>query len=170
MQRNGILIMSGFAALWFVWGLSALGSFPAILLLVPVMISGGLIGFALRLPGHASPEIRRRVGRIVGRASAIEFVAIFLANIVLASTGHAGFSVCATAGIVGLHFFPLAHYLRVPSYYVAGAALVALAVAGCAIDRDQTRLMTVGLGAAALLWITCLASFTRKTDAGFLTA
>ena len=170
MQKNGIMIMSGFAALWGVWGLRTVPGVPIVLLLLPVLVSGTLIAFARRLPSHASDAARRRVGRVVGWASLGEFIAIALANVLLNATGHVGYVPCAIAGIVGVHFLPLAHFLRVPVYYAAGAALITLAAASCGIDDDQTRMLTIRLGAAALLWITCLSSFHRRTDAGFLAA
>jgi hypothetical protein len=170
MQKYGIMVMSGFAALWCVWGLSAISPVPAAAMLVPLVISGVLIAFAARMPVYASPQGRRDIGRIIGWAAGLEFVAILAANTALGATGHAGYAVCATAGIVGLHFLPLAHLLRVRSYYVSGAALVTLATASAAIGDDHTRLLTLGLGAAVLLWVTCLTAFSRKTDERFLAA
>jgi hypothetical protein len=170
MQKYGIMIMSGFAALWFVWGLSALGTFNAAWLLVPLAVSGALIAWASRMPLEASQAERRNAGRVVSWAFWIEFAAIFVANAVLATTGHAGFGVCATLAIVGLHFLPLAHFLRRPNYYVSGTALVALAAYGVAIEGDATRLLVLGVGAAVLLWITCLAAFARKPRGGMAAA
>jgi hypothetical protein len=161
-SKFGIMIMSGFAALWFVWGLSALSSVPALVLLLPVVVSGTMIALAWRIPVTADEATRRRIGRVVGIASGIEGVAIFAAANVLNWTGHAGYFVCATAAIVGLHFLPLAHFFRVRNYYLAGAAMVALAAAGCAVSDEGTRLLAVGIGTAVLLWVTCLAAFGRK--------
>jgi hypothetical protein len=170
MQKYGIMIMSGFAALWFVWGLSALPSFNGVWLLVPFAVSGAMIGLALRIPVAASQAERRDVGRIVGWASGIEFVAIFAANTALGMTGHAGLAVCATLAIVGLHFLPLAYFLQVRNYYLAGSALVALAAYGLTIGGDTKRLLVLGVGAAVLLWITCLAAFARKPRGGMVAA
>jgi hypothetical protein len=161
-NKFGIMIMSGFASLWFVWGLSALGSVPALVLLVPVAVTGTLIALASRIRMTADEATRKRIGRVVGIASGIEGVAIFAAVNVLNWTGHAGYVVCATAAIVGLHFLPLAYFLRVRSYYVAGALITALAVAACAIPNDETRLFVTGTGTAMLLWVTCLAAFSRR--------
>jgi hypothetical protein len=124
------MVLSIFAALWFVWGLAGVGEFPAPVLLLPTGISGGLILAARRLPRDTSAEELGRRGRVVGVASMAEFAAIFLANLALGLTGHSGFAVCATALLVGLHFLPLAYYLPVPRYYASGVALVALAGAG----------------------------------------
>jgi hypothetical protein len=162
VQKYGIMIMSGFAALWFVWGLSAVSPINALWLLVPFAISGAMIALAVRMPVVASAAQRKATGKVVGVASGIEFVAIFAANAALASTGHAGLVVCATLAIVGLHFMPLAYYLRVPRYYAAGAALAALAAGGVAIHDDATRLLVLGVGAAVLLWMTSLAVFSHS--------
>jgi hypothetical protein len=166
MQKYGIMIMSGFAALWFVWGLSAIGPINRAWLIVPLAISGTMIAAASRIEVHAPAETRR----IVGWASGIEGVAIFAATNVLNNLGYPGYAVSATLAIVGLHFLPLAYYLQVRTYYVSGAALVALAAAGLAIDSDATRLLVTGVGAASLLWITCLVAFARKTPAALAAA
>ncbi len=162
MNKVGIMIMSGFAALWFTWGLSAVSPINGLWLLVPFAVSGTMMACAMRLPMVASETDKRRVGRIVGWASGIEGVAIFVANNVLINTGHIGYAPVATLAIVGLHFLPLAHFLRVPAYYVTAAALTGLALFGCTIAADTTRLLVLGTGAAMLLWLTCLASFTRR--------
>ena len=161
MNKIGIMIMSGFAVLWFVWGLSAVSALTGVWLLVPFAVSGAMIAFAMRLPIVATDAERRRVGRIVGWASGIEGIAIFVAVNVLTNLGHPAYAPVATLAIVGLHFLPLAYYLRVPTYYVAGAALVALAIFGCTIAADTTRLLVIGIGAAVLLWLTCLTGFAR---------
>ena len=162
MNKVGIMIMSGFAALWFVWGLSAFRPMAWLWLLVPFAVSGAMVACAMRLPIVASEAERHRVGRVVGWASGIEGVAIFVAYNVLNNLGHPDYAPIATLAIVGLHFLPLAHYLRVPLYYATGAALVGLAMLGGLIDAPTTRLLVVGTGAAVLLWLTCLASFSRR--------
>jgi hypothetical protein len=166
MNKVGIMIMSGFAALWFVWGLSAISPIKGVWLLLPFAVSGAMMACAMRLPIVASEADRRRVGRIVGWASGIEGVAIFTAVKVLTYLRHPGYVMVATLAIVGLHFLPLAHFLRVPLYYATGAALVGLAVLGCLIGPETTRLLVVGTGAAVLLWLTCVASFSRRAARG----
>ena len=79
----------------------------------------------------------------------------------LTNLGLPGYVAVATLGIVGLHFLPLAYLLRVPVYYVTGAALTGLALYGCTIAGDGTRLLVVGTGAATLLWLACMTSFAR---------
>ena len=161
MNKVGIMIMSGFAVLWFVWGLSALSPINGLWLLLPFAVSGAMMAAAMRLPLKASAADRRRIGRIVGWASAAEGIAIFLAANVLINLGLPGYVVVATLAIVGLHFLPLAYFLRVPAYYVSAAALTGLAALGCTIGADTTRLLVLGTGAAVLLWWTCLACFAR---------
>jgi hypothetical protein len=162
MNKVGIMIMSGFAATWFVWGLSALSSFNGFWLLVPLAVSGAMMAAAMRLPITVGEAEQRRVGRVVAWASGIEGVAIFISVNVLHNMGYASYGPVATLAIVGLHFLPLAHFLRFPTYYVSGAALTALALFGCTIASDTTRLLVVGTGAATLLWLTCLTSFAFR--------
>jgi hypothetical protein len=162
MQKFGIVIMSVFAAIWFVWGLSAISPVPGILLAVPLIVSGAMIGFALRRPASAFPSPDPNRGKIIGWASFGEGIAILVAVNVLGNLGLSAFSPCAVLAIVGLHFIPLGHQLHVPAYYASAAAMVVLAVAACAVPDEHRRLLTAGLGGAAILWITCLTRFSRE--------
>ncbi len=157
MQKTGIMITSGFAAVWFTWGVAAMGPSALPLVLVPAVVSGGIIAAAARRHEVASPAQRRWTGKVVGWASAIEGVAIFAANFALGVTGHIEYAVCATLGIVGLHFFPLGYFLRTRTHYALGVATVALAVAGLGIADETTRDVTLRVGAALLLWAFGLA-------------
>jgi hypothetical protein len=167
MQKTGIMITSGFAAGWFTWGVSALGTAALPLVLVPVVVSGGIIAAAARRQEVATPEQRRRTGKVVGWATGLEVAAIFAANFALGVTGHTAYSACATLGLVGLHFFPLGYFLRTRAHYALGVAAVALAVAALGIGDEATRNMTVRVGAALLLWAFGLAGLAwprRATD------
>ena len=162
MQKFGVMIMSGFAAIWFIWGLSAFGSVSDWTLAIPLVVSGLMIALAVRMNITASPEDRRRIGRLIGWASGLEGVAILVAVNVLVWAGLGAYTPCAVIAIVGLHFLPLAHALKYPGYYLTGAALVGVAVAGCAASSPQTRLALIGFGGATLLWLTCLPFLARN--------
>jgi hypothetical protein len=84
---------------------------------------------------------------------------------VLHWAGLDGYAPVAAAAIVGLHFVPLGYFLGVRGYYVTGAALVTLALGCCAVADDGVRTLVVGVGAAVLLWGTCVWAFGRKGSA-----
>ncbi len=162
MNKIGIMIMSGFATLWFVWGLSAVQPINGLWLVVPFAVSGAMVSAAMRLPMSAGEADRRRTGKVVGWASGIEGVAIFFSINVLTNLGHGAYGVVAALAIVGLHFLPLAYFLAVPAYYVTAASMVGLALFGCTVAADATRLLVLGTGAAVLLWLTCLTCFAKQ--------
>ena len=170
MQKNGVMIMSGFAAIWFLWGLSAAGPMSVLWMLAPLGISAGMIALAARMPVTVNPARRAAIGRFVGLASAIEGVAILVAVNAVAWAGYPSFGVCAVLAIVGLHFFPLAKFLPAGIYMWTGSAMVALAAAGVAIPGDQTRLLVLGVGAALFLWATCLVILMKPRQAPLATA
>lgn len=165
MSRASVVVLSVFAILWFVWGISALRQVPLGLIALPVAISLalGVAGWIKNWPPRALSKAE--IGRIIGIASAGEGVAIFAANVALALTGHADFCVCATLAIVGLHFLPLAHYIGYARYYLTAGAMVGLAIVACLIPDPLTRLEISGLGGAAILWLTILAGIAlRQTN------
>ena len=127
-------------------------------------MSGVLIALALRIPVNASVQDRKAVGKIVGWASAIEGVAMFAAANILNWAGYPSYFICAGVAIVGLHFLPLARLFEVRRYYATGATLTALGALGCLIGDVPTRTLTVGMGAALVLWVTCGFAFWRKVE------
>ena len=156
-MKQAVFIVSGFAALWYVWGLSAVSPVPAVAL-APCLISLGLMALAWRMPTTKRIE---GVGRVVGMASAAEGVGILLAWNALAWVGATAYFPCAVAAIVGLHFLPIAWAVRFSTYYASAAAMVGLGLAGCGIGNPSTRLLAVGVGAASILWLTCWAVLRR---------
>lgn len=160
-MRAGVWILSVFAAIWGiagVWGLHA----PAWAMAIPVGFSTLLIAVGARGGAPVGrPELdRRRAGRAVGIWSAAEGVAILAAVNALRLTGHPDLAAPAIAAIVGLHFFPLAGPLGVRIYHATGAALLGIAAVGVAMAPD-VRIAGVGLGSAAVLWLTAAALVGR---------
>jgi hypothetical protein len=105
---------------------------------------------------QASPEEHARRDRLVGIASGGEGLAIFLAMIVLGNLGLSDYAAPVIAIIVGLHFVPLARWLPAHLYYGTGALLIVLGVYGFAIRPPDRRLLIVSVGAACILWLTCI--------------
>lgn len=157
MNRNGaILVMSTFAAIWWIVGAAQFGRGSLMMYAVGIVISGLMVALDWRRGGRsAAPEERKRRGRIVGIASAVEGVAIFAAVILLVNLGRRDLIAPAVAVVVGLHFLPLARWLPAPIYYLTGALLVAVGMAGAVVQDLPARILAVCIGAAAVLWLSC---------------
>ncbi|HUQ33059.1 MAG TPA: hypothetical protein VM095_13140 [Pyrinomonadaceae bacterium] len=159
MSNIGAIIMGVFAAVWWLVGLRASGSAAPLTYGVPLLLTGLIIVGALRGRHRfeqVSPEERARRGRLVGIASGVEGLAIFLAMIVLGNLGLRDYAAPVIAIIVGLHFVPLARWLPARLYYGTSALLILLGVCGFAIRRPDQRLLIVSVGAACALWLTCI--------------
>jgi hypothetical protein len=157
----GAIIMGLFAALWWIVGTGASGRGSGPMYTVAIVITGLIVGAASRQAGRTSgsPEERARRGRLVGIASGVEGLVIFVSINVLANIGRRDLAAPIIAIIVGLHFLPLARWLRVPLYYVTSALLVGLGIACVRVRDANFRLFTVSVGAACVLWLTCGAVF-----------
>ncbi len=149
--------MSLFAALWWIVGTYASGRGSGLMYAVAIAITSIVVAAASRRarPSSGPPEERARRGRLVGIASGVEGLAIFVAINVLANIRRRDLTAPIIAMIVGLHFLPLARWLPAPLYYVTSALLVGLGIAGVRVQDVQFRLFTVSVGAACVLWLTC---------------
>jgi NADH:ubiquinone oxidoreductase subunit 6 (subunit J) len=159
-MRAAVVTLCVFATLWFAFGLYSAGSHLWVLYGIAVVLSVALV---LGVPKNdASPAgTRRHRARVIGIASGLEALAIVAALLVIPPSQQAHWVTPVIAAIVGLHFIPIAHYLPYKPYYIAGIALVCVAVAGAAIDLagfgDAASQLTVGLGSAIVLWLTSAA-------------
>lgn len=157
MNRSGaIIVLSAFAAIWWMVGVAQLGRRSLMMYTVGIVISGFMVALDWQ---HGDPpaarEERRHRGRIVGIASAVEGAAIVAAVAILGNVGRRDLIAPAVAIIVGLHFLPLARWLPAPVYYVTAVLLVAVGMAGVVVRDLPNRILTVGIGAAAVLWFSC---------------
>jgi hypothetical protein len=166
---TGALIMGFFATVWWVVGLRAAGHGPALVYPLPLVVAVALGGVAWRrahreraAPRAASDATdRTRRGRLVAWASAAEGLAILVAAIVLANTGHRDATVPAVVLIVGAHCLPLARGLPEPTLYATAAALAGLGLAGFGVAEPSARVTLVSAGAAVVLWLTAVAALRR---------
>jgi hypothetical protein len=159
MRSTGVTIICVFAAIWWSLGLASAGYGSLPWLAVGAAISLGLVAAAVRSdrlaprPQHAGG---RRGWSTVGIASFAEGVAILVTVNALNWLGLPGYAACGIAIIVGLHFVPLARALPYAAVYnYTAAALVSLGLAGCFVPQT-TRDLFVGVGAACILWATCM--------------
>ena len=156
MNATGPIIMSTFAAIWWVVGVRGSSAPLAVAYGFPVLVAAAIVGLALGCAHDdaASADEQARRGRLVGIASATEGIAIFLAVNVLINMGWRDFIAPVIAIIVGLHFLPLARALPARLYYVTCALMVSVGLAGFMIAAAQQRLVIVTIGAAVVLWLT----------------
>lgn len=154
MNRSGaVIVMSTFAAIWWMIGAAQRGRGSLLLDAVGIGISGLLVALDwLRGGRSATREERKRRGRIVGITSAVEGAAILAAVNVLVSLGRRDLIAPAVAIIVGLHFLPLARWLSAPIYYLTAALLVAVGIGSATMQDLSTRILTTCFGAATVLW------------------
>jgi hypothetical protein len=159
MSNIGAIIMGMFAAIWWLVGVGASGHASPLTYGIPLLVTGLIVVAALRGRHRfeqVSPEEHARRDRLVGIASGVEGLAILLAVNVLGNIGLSDYAAPVIAIIVGLHFVPLAHWLPAHLYYCTGALLIVLGICGFAIRRPDQRLLIVSVGAACVLWLTCV--------------
>ncbi len=170
MRSIGVTVICVFAAVWWGVGLASagFGTWPG--LAMGAAISLGFVAAAIRAdrlaPRRHHADAHRGWG-MVAIASSAEGVAILVSVNVLNWLGLPGYFLCSVAVIVGLHFVPLARALPYGGVYnYTAAALVAVGVAGCFLP-EPVRNLLVGIGAACVIWATCMAIVTpqRKLQA-----
>jgi hypothetical protein len=164
MSPAGSIIMSVFAAIWWIVGIRASGHGSPLAYAVGAAAAASIVAAATRAQARREPEDadeKRRRDRLVAFASAGEGVAIFLVVNVLVNIGLRDYVAPAIALIVGLHFLPLAWRLPAPPYFVTAALLTVIAAAGAMIHAPAERLLVVSTGAAAILWLTSLLALVR---------
>lgn len=155
MTKSGAIIMTAFATIWWVVGVRLASSSSPLLYGVAIAFGLLVLVMAGRAPApNISADEQSRRGRLVGIASAVEGVAIFLVANILANIGRSDLTAAAVAIIVGLHFLPLAWRLPASLYYATGASPILLGVGGCFPNRTHLVPSVVCLAAAAVLWAT----------------
>ena len=164
MSNVGAIIMGVFAAIWWLVGVRASGHGSPLTYGIPLLVTGLIIVAALRGRHRfepVSPEEHARRGRLVGIASGGEGLAILLAVNVLVNLGLSDYAAPVIAIIVGLHFVPLAQWLPARLYYGTSALLIVLGICGFMLRPPAQRLLIVSVGAASVLWLTCVIVLAR---------
>jgi hypothetical protein len=166
---SGLTVMCMFGVFWGILGVSGLDvpTGPRVVLILVVVAVGWALLRAARLSraAHAAdaPEPARspRSRQIFLWVNVGQATLITASAFALGVTRHPALIPPVICLIVGLHFFPLAHGFGVPLYWLTGAALCLLAVAGGVMafaggPRSQVPFLVVGFPAAAILWATSL--------------
>ncbi len=135
------------------WGIPAASAATFVLLVACIL----RIKATARLPdGHdpAAAARGKRAGILFGIVFGLEAALIALCSALLARSGLPEWIPVEVGLIVGLHFIPLAHIFAVRLYYWTGAFSV-LGILGCLLIHPiGTRLLSVGMVMAAVLWFT----------------
>ena len=154
----GAIILCVFAAIVWIIGMSATGHGSVLLYALPLVVSGAILVAVMRhyedreVPAAA----RKRIGRVVGFASAFEGIAILAAYALLPQMQAVDFAFPVVAIIVGLHFIPLARVFAGRLYYVTAALLIVLGTTGFGIPNPDLRILYVSIGIACVYWLTCI--------------
>jgi hypothetical protein len=158
----GTFIVSGFAGVWAWYGASALDGPPwlAPIAVLPSILIALLAVVRPRIAPQAASSTQRPFLIVV----ALEGIAIFVLVNLATNLGRPDLVMPAIGLVVGLHFLPLAKIFRFPAYRLTGLALSALAI-GSALIAGAERAVLLGLGAAAILWLTLLFGALAKPSA-----
>ncbi len=155
----GMFICLGFGALWIVMALGFWPARPGWSLLAALSAVVLLAGWTLlrvpsirRTASNDPRPVRAHTGALFALVVALETLAIVAAINLLAVAHFPNLIPFAIAAVVGLHFLPLAWLFRVPSYYLAGAVMVAWTGACLAIENRTSGAIALGLGIGAILW------------------
>jgi hypothetical protein len=159
---QAVVFMAGFAAAWWVAGVVGGHQFIGLTAIGPLISAVMILVARTRLKGEAPLDAaeRKHRSRTVGWAAGLEAVAIVVAVNLLNRNNLGAYLFPAIAVIVGLHFLPLAKLLPVKIYYLSAALLVAVGVAGLAVNAAD-RPFVVGVSSAIVLWVTCLGRLAR---------
>ncbi len=155
-----VATIAGYGTLWWIIGTWAagqgswVGDACAVLLLV-LLLSG-----AWRRrpsdPPERRPERARR-GYIIGVVTGVQAVLILLTLHLLHAVDRTDLFAPAVAIFMGLHFLAFARWFPARLYYLTSALLVGLGAIGLLVAAGAIRLLTVSIGAACILWLTCVA-------------
>ena len=108
----------------------------------------------------------KRMGIWFGVIFAAEFGVIGAVAPILAGAGRPLLIPVAIVAIVGAHFVPLAKVFRIPTYFVAGVLLVAIAAASLLIPDEPTRLFALGIATTVVLWAAAWTVLAVHVGAG----
>ncbi len=155
-----VATIAGYGTLWWIIGLRAAGYGSPLMDAMGVLALGLFVAAAWRRMPEETPERRReraRRGNIIGIVTAIQAVLILLALHVLRLAHSLDLLAPLVALIVGLHFLAFARLFPAWLYYLTSILLLALGVVGFLLGDAGVRLLAVSLGAAGILWGTCVA-------------
>jgi hypothetical protein len=160
----GSMILAGFGGVWL--GLSfyakeMLNAATAFYLAAGVLVllagSAKLMRIANRYPRSQRKPVDSRA---FGWINALQWIVIFIVVQILTRLHLDAFTVSAVAGIVGLHFFPLARLFNNRMHYLTGGAMVAWAAATAVFAPLEQMQGDAAMGAGVILWASAAITLT----------
>ena len=155
----GVRIAAVAAAAWTLWGASGLHDSASVVVRVVGIVLAVLILVVALRQRRGEPRAQRSMFATQSYrvTVAVEAVTLAVGAVLLSRTGHSEYIIAWTAAVVGLHFLIFGR-LFAARFYLLGAALIAAAIIGAAINiggasQDQATAAT-GLIAAASLLLT----------------
>jgi hypothetical protein len=161
MVNIGSIILNLMALVWATIALWSLHASPWIYVL-PAAVSGLCLAFTASGQERRTSEEKQRIGKVVARASIGEGAGIPLAISACNWAGRPDLWVCALAGVVGIHFLPLAFWIPKRLYYFTAVALITVAAVGV-FAPEERRVFIVAIGAATVLWVSALSFMRRRS-------
>jgi len=170
----GALFLTFFGALWALLIMSTLTAQQRMFLIVVVVVVAGMLAYAAirilraaqQLPRSVASETRAQettTSKWYALVVVSEVVAIAFASILLGRANHDQLIPLVIGLIVGIHFLPLAALFHVPVYYLTGTVMAMLAGGALialffkvTLGGPYVWLVVIGLGNAAILWLTAL--------------
>ena len=157
--RTGVVVLSVFAFVWALAGISGLAERPTwwtwAAMAASLVVTVALIRAAGK-PGPDGPDGASPPGRAFATVVIVEAVTIAAAVAVLVALDAPAFVPGAVALVVGVHFFALAKVFALPLYHLTGGwlCLVAVVALGVAAVDAPAGQAVAGIGSAAGLWAT----------------
>ncbi len=156
-----VATIASYGTIWWIVGtrLAGQGSWvgdACAVLLLALLLAGAWRRRSADVP-ERRPERARR-GYIIGVVTGVQAVLILLTLHLLHAVDRNDLLAPGVAIIMGLHFLAFARWFPARLYYLTSALLVGLGAIGLLVPTGAIRLLTVSIGAACILWFTCLAA------------
>jgi hypothetical protein len=113
----------------------------------------------LRLPGQGLVR-SKQAGRIIMWSTIGEGIGLVVAANLVIHLGHQNMLIPTVAGVVGLHFIPMARFIPFVPFYVTSFALILSAVVGFLVSQPAGGALA-GFAAAATLMASAVAAIQR---------
>lgn len=162
MGSRGAIIMSFFRTVFLALALTWQWHVSGAALLLPFMVFafiGSAAFYVLRQPGSGS-VLSSSAKRTLIWASIGEGIGIFIAINIVMNLQRPEWRLPAMALVVGLHFLPIAYGAAFRSFYILGAALIAVALASFVLPAPFGG-EVAGVAAATCLWVTSVTAILR---------
>lgn len=154
----GALIYALVSAFWIViaifWGgVSSMVMIGTAVIFILLLIAAAISTLRRANQSNMPQEASAALGKWFGIIFAAEGIGIGVGSGILVGLGLAQWIAPWVALVVGLHFFPLAHLLKLPFDYVLGTAIVLLVLITVVFMPLENWAGILGIGTAVFLWL-----------------